>query len=47
MKRVKREQFAPRRKMLKSPIARLPAILLDFLNRPSTEAACIYEANVK
>ncbi len=39
--------FALRCKMLKSSIARLPAILLDFTNRPSGETDCIYEANVK
>ncbi len=33
--------------MLKSPIARLPAILLDFINRLSGETDCIYEAKVK
>ncbi len=33
--------------MLKSPIACLPAILLHFMNRPTGEADCIYEANLK
>ncbi len=36
------------RKMLKSPIARLPAVLLDFINRPSGEGLylwSIFEAN--
>ncbi len=36
-----------RHKMPKSPIVRLPAILLDFANHPSGETDCIYEANVK
>ncbi len=36
-----------RRKMLKSPIVRLPSILLDFINRPSGGTDFIYEANVK
>ncbi len=39
--------FALQRKMLKPPIARLPVIKLDYLNRPSGETNCIYEANVK
>ncbi len=30
-------------KMLKSPIARLPAILLDLINCPSGETDCIHE----
>ncbi len=30
-----------------SPIARFPAILLYFINRPSGETDCIYETNVK
>ncbi len=42
-----RVHFALRRKMLNPPIARLPAILLDFINRPIGEMDCIYEANVK
>ncbi len=36
-----------RRKMLKPPIARLPAIKMDFINRPSGETNCIYETKVK
>ncbi len=32
---------------LKVPIARLPAVLLVFINRPSGETECIYEANAK
>ncbi len=43
----RRVRFALRRKMLKSRIARLPAILVDFLNRESGEPDCVYEANVK
>ncbi len=43
----RRVHFALRRKTLKSPIARLPAILLDFVNRPSGETDRIYDANVK
>ncbi len=43
----RRVHFALRRKMLKSPIARIPAISLDFIYRPSGDADCIYEANVK
>ncbi len=39
--------FVLRRKMLKSQIARLPGILLDFINRPSGETDCIYEVNFK
>ncbi len=31
--------------MLKWPIARVPAILMDFINRPNGETDCIYEAN--
>ncbi len=31
----------------KPPIARLPTILLDLINRPSGEASCIYDAKVK
>ncbi len=42
-----RMHFALRLKMLKPPIARLPAIQLDFRNRPSEEADCVYEANAK
>ncbi len=40
----RRVHFALWRKMLISPIARLLAILLDFINRPSGEMDCIYEA---
>ncbi len=43
----RRVHFALRRNMLKSPIARLPAILLDFINCPIGETDWIYEANVK
>ncbi len=43
----RREHFTHRLKMLKSPIARLPAILLDLINRPTWEADCIYEAKKK
>ncbi len=43
----RRVRFALRRKMLKPRIARLPAILVDFLNRQSGEPDCVYEANVK
>ncbi len=43
----RRVHFALRRQMLKPPIARLPAILIDFINRPSGEMDCIYEAKVK
>ncbi len=43
----RRVHFALRRKTLKSPIARLPEILLDFVNRPSGETDRIYDANVK
>ncbi len=39
--------FALRRIKLKPPIARLPEIVLDFINRPSGETDNIYEANVK
>ncbi len=39
--------FALRRKMLKQPIARLPADLLDFINLPSGETDCTNDANVK
>ncbi len=39
--------FALRRKMLNPPIARLPAVQLDFIHRPSGETDCIYEAKVK
>ncbi len=35
--------FALGRKMLKPPIARLPAIQMDFINRPSGETDCSYE----
>ncbi len=42
----RRVHVALRRKMLKPPIARLPAILLDLTNRPNGETHCIYEANV-
>ncbi len=34
-------------KMVKPPIFRLPAIKLDFVNRPIGETVCIYEAQVK
>ncbi len=43
----RRVHFALRRKMLKPPIARLPAIQMDFINRPSEETDCIYETKVK
>ncbi len=43
----RRVHFARRCKMLKTPIAELPAILLDFINRQSGDADCIYEANIK
>ncbi len=43
----RRVHFAPLRKMLNSPIAHLPAIVLDFTNHPSGETDYIYEANVK
>ncbi len=43
----RRVHFALQRKVLKSPIARLPAILLDLITRPSGETDCIYEASVK
>ncbi len=43
----RRVHFALRRKMLKSPIARLPAISLYIINRPSGQTDCICEANVK
>ncbi len=43
----RRVHFALRRKMLKSPIARLPAIFLNFINRPSGKTDYIQEANVK
>ncbi len=43
----RRVHFALRRKMLKLPIARLSAIELDFINRPSGETVCIYETKVK
>ncbi len=39
--------LALRRKMLQPPIARLPAIELDFINRPSGDTDCINEAKVK
>ncbi len=39
--------FALRSKMLISSIARLPALLLDFINSSIGETGCIYEANVK
>ncbi len=43
----RRVHFALRRKMLKPPIARLPAIYMDIINRPSGETDCVYETNVK
>ncbi len=43
----RRVHFALRRKMLKSPIARLPAIFLDFMNRPSGDSDFICETIVK
>ncbi len=43
----RRVHFALRRKMLKSPIARLPAIFMYFINRPSGKTDCIYEATIK
>ncbi len=39
--------FALQRKMIKPPIARLPANELDFLNHPSGETDGSYEAKVK
>ncbi len=42
-----RVHFTLLRKMLKSPIDRLPVILLGFLNRPSGATDCINEVNVK
>ncbi len=42
-----RVHFALRRKMLNPPIARLPAILLYYINLPSEETDCIYEATIK
>ncbi len=35
------------RKMLNPLIARLPVIAMEFINRPSEEADCIYETKVK
>ncbi len=43
----RRMHFALRLKMLKPPIARLPVIKLDFINRPRGETDYIYEAKVK
>ncbi len=43
----RRVHFALRRKMLKLPIARIPTILLDFINRPSGKTDCKYEIDVK
>ncbi len=43
----RRVHFALWRKMLKWPIARLSAMLLDFINHSSGETDCINEANVK
>ncbi len=43
----RRVHFALRRIKLKPPIARLPEIVLDFINRPNGEKDCIYEARVK
>ncbi len=43
----RRVHFALRRKMLNPPIARFPAIKMDFINRPSGETDCIYETKVK
>ncbi len=42
----RRVHFALQRKMLLPPIAHLPEIKLDFINRPSGEKDCIYEAIV-
>ncbi len=42
-----RVHLALRRKMLQPPIARLPAIELDFINRPSGDTDGIYEAKVR
>ncbi len=41
-----RVHFALRLEMLKSPIARLPAIFLDFINRPSGETEVKFDAAV-
>ncbi len=41
-----RVHFALRRKMLKPPIARLPAIKMDFINRPSGKTDYICETKV-
>ncbi len=41
----RRVHFALRRKVQNSPIARLPAILLDYINRRTGETDCIYEAS--
>ncbi len=38
---ARRVHFALRRKMLKPPIARLPAIYQGFINRRSGESNCI------
>ncbi len=43
----RRVHFALRRKMLNPPIARLPAIEVDFINCPSAETDCVYEKKVK
>ncbi len=43
----RRVHFALGRKMLKPPIARLAAIYIDLINRPSGEADCVYETKVK
>ncbi len=44
---VTRVHFPFRRKMIKSLIARLPAIQLDLINRPSGETDYITEAIVR
>ncbi len=43
----RRVHFALRCKRLKSPIARLPAILLYFINRPRGKKDRIYEVTIK
>ncbi len=41
-----RVHFVLRLEMLKSPIARLPAIFLDFINRPSGETEVKFDAGL-
>ncbi len=43
----RRVHSALQRKMRKPPIARLPAIEMDLINRPSGETDCVYETKVK